>query len=273
MSGHGPSGRGTIARLTPSTDSVQTVILLHSSGMSSRQWERLGKLLARTHRVIAPDLLGSGDNPPWPDEKPFDLTLDVDVIERMVEGLPGTVHLVGHSYGGLLALTLARRVPARIRSLTVYDPVAFGVLHAANDAKGLADLDRAARNPVLTDYAHGGDDAWFEVFVDYWNGPGTWRGMSETGRASFLRVGRKVFYEVWSLTHDRTPASAYAVIQAPCLLLGGEISPASAVRVVQVLGPVLPRGEVRMIAGAGHMGPLTHGALVNEAIAAHIAAA
>jgi pimeloyl-ACP methyl ester carboxylesterase len=35
---------------------------------------------------------------------------------------------VGHSYGGLLALRLARRDPARVRSLTVYDPVAFGVL-------------------------------------------------------------------------------------------------------------------------------------------------
>jgi pimeloyl-ACP methyl ester carboxylesterase len=241
--------------------------------MSSRQWGRLSEILAPTHRVLAPDLLGSGDNPPWPDEQPFDLAQDVDAIEQLVDGLGEPVHLVGHSYGGLLALTLARRAPAKIRSLTAYDPVAFGILHAASDAVGLADLERAGRNPVFTDFARGGDDAWFEVFVDYWNGPGAWRGMTRTGRESFLRVGRKVFDEVWSLMHDRTPASAYAGIEAPALFLGGETSPKAARRVVALLGEALPRGRVRMVPGAGHMGPLTHGAVVNEAIAAHIRAA
>mgnify|MGYP000240228712 CR=1 FL=1 len=248
------------------------VVLLHSSGMSSRQWGRLGEILA-PHAVFAPDLLGSGENPLWPDDQPFDLAQDVDVIERLVSGLGEPVHVVGHSYGGLLAVTLARRIPARIRSLVAYDPVAFGVLHAANDMEGLADLARAAENPVFTDYARGGSDAWFEAFIDYWNGPGAWRGMTEAGRESFLRVGRKVFYEVWSLIHDRTPALAYAEIAAPALFIGGELSPIAARRVVMRLGNALPRGRTHFVPGAGHMGPLTHGRVVNELIAGHIAAA
>ena len=243
--------------------------------MSSRQWGRLSEALGGTHRVIAPDLLGSGGNPPWPAERVFDLSEDVDAIEALIEReAPGTrVHLVGHSYGGLLALKLARRDPTRIRSLATYDPVAFGVLHAVNDEEGLADLARADGNPVFTDFAHGGDDAWFEVFVDYWNGPGAWREMSASGRDSFLRVGRKVFFEVWSLMHDRTPASAYAGIEAPSLFIGGERSPAAARRVVAIIGSALPKGRILMIPNAGHMGPLTHAAQVNEAIVAHLKAA
>jgi len=241
--------------------------------MSSRQWGRLSEVLGRTHRVIAPDLLGSGGNPPWPHEKLFDLSEDVDAIEALVDTLGEPVHVVGHSYGGLLAMKLARRDPSRIRSLTAYDPVAFGVLHALNDAEGLADLARAGSNPVFTDFAHGGDEAWFEVFVDYWNGPGAWRGLTEAGRESFLRVGRKVFFEVWSLMHDRTPASLYAGIDAPALFLGGETSPPAARRVVALLGEAFPRGRVQMVPGAGHMGPLTHAAFVNEIIAAHIVSA
>jgi pimeloyl-ACP methyl ester carboxylesterase len=246
------------------------VLLLHSSGMSSRQWGRLTEILSPTHRVIAPDLLGSGANPLWPDDKPFDLSMDVDVIEGIVKDLGEPVHVVGHSYGGLLAVTLARRIPHRILSLVAYDPVAFGVLHDANDAEGLADLARAAENPRFTDYAHGGDDLWFEVFVDYWNGPGAWRGMTEAGRESFLRVGRKVFLEVWSLIHDRTPASAYSAIEAPALFLGGEASPVAARRVVALIAAAFPKGQSRMIEGAGHMGPLTHGRVVNELIAFHL---
>ncbi len=257
---------------TLSAASRSPVVLLHSSGMSSRQWGRLAEVLAPTYRVVAPDLLGSGDNPLWPDDQAFDLAEDVDVIERLVLGLGEPAHVVGHSYGGLLAVTLARRIPARIRSLTAYDPVAFGVLYASNDSEGLADLARAADNPVFTDYARGGSGLWFEAFVDYWNGPGAWRGMTQAGRESFLRVGRKVFYEVWSLMHDRTPASAYAGFEAPALLLGGALSPPAARRVVTILAEALPRGRARFVEGAGHMGPLTHGLVVNEAIAAHLLA-
>ncbi len=65
-----------------------------------------------------------------------------------------------------------------MRSLAVYDPVAFGVLYAADDREGLADLARAERDPVFTDPVRGGDAAWFEAFIDYWNGPGGWRGLS-----------------------------------------------------------------------------------------------
>lgn len=256
-----------------SASAVAPVVLLHSSGLSSRQWSRLAESLTSTHRVVAPDLIGSGANPPWPDDEAFDLLLDVEAIERLVDDLGGEAHIVGHSYGGLLALTLARRAHARVRSIAVYDPVAFGVLYTPPDPEGLADLARAASVPVFTDYERGGSDAWFEAFIDYWNGPGAWRGMSESGRAAFLRVGRKVFYEVWSLMHDRTPASAYAAIPAPALLLGGAASPAAARRVVEILAGALPDARLLMVPGAGHMGPLTHGPIVNDAVAAHVRAA
>ncbi len=255
------------------TSSHPPVLLLHSGGMSSRQWRKLGERLAPTHRVIAPDLLGSGEKPLWPEGEPFHFNADVDEIERVIADLGEPVHVVGHSYGGLIAVTLARRIPTRIRSLAAYDPVAFGVLHAANDTEGLRDLARAESNPVFLDEGRGGSDAWFEAFVDYWNGEGAWRAMNQASRDSFLRVGRKVFLEVISLIEDRTPASAYDGIAAPALLLTGERSPSAAHRVVALLSEALPNARVESVIGAGHMGPLTHQAIVNDLIAAHITAA
>jgi len=241
--------------------------------MSSRQWRKLAETLGARHRVVAPDFLGSGGNPAWPDQQPFEFGADLEVIEKLVEDLGEPVHLVGHSYGGLIAVQLARRAPRLIRSLSAYDPVAFGVLYEANDTEGLADLARAEKTPIFADVARGGSDEWFEVFVDYWNGPGTWRAMPAPGRESFLRVGRKVFLEVYSLMHDRTPAEAYSNIAAPALFLAGEKSPAAARRVVAILAAALPHGRAQTVSGAGHMGPITHTAAVNEAIAAHIGGA
>lgn len=250
----------------------RTVLLLHSSGMSSRQWRPLATALAATHEVLTPDFVGSGARPPWPEDRPFHFTTDVDEIEALVrERCP--VDLVGHSYGGLIALQVARRVPELVRTLSVYDPVAFGVLYGPLDdslaedaARGRRDLARAETSDVFYDDALGGREPWFEVFVDYWNGAGAWEALPEPAREAFLRVGRKVYGEVTSLTRDRTPVSAYD-IAAPTLLLRGEHSPVAARAVARIFAHALPNADLVDAHGAGHMGPITHAAEVNALVA------
>jgi pimeloyl-ACP methyl ester carboxylesterase len=247
-----------------------TVILLHSGGMSGRQWRRLADRLATSFRVVCPDFLGSGENPPWPDDQPFDFHSDVAAISELVDTFGPTAHLVGHSYGGLVALTIARQRPEAVTSLAVYDPVVFGVLYGADDQEGLADLARAAKNPVFLDDARGGSEDWLEAFIDYWNSPGAWKTLPPPMRASFLKVGRKVYGEVRSLMNDRTPASANATLGAPALLLTGETSPTAVRRITVQLASALPNAHVEVVAGAGHMGPITHANDVNALIEAHL---
>jgi len=243
------------------------VVTFHASGMSGRQWRRLAERLEPGYRVASLDFLGSGGNPPWPPDEPFDFRQDVAAAREVLNALDGPAHLVGHSYGGLVALTAARLSPERVRSLAAYDPVAFGVLYGASDAVGLSDLDRVAQNPVFHDEAQGGQAAWFEAFVDFWNGPGAWNGLPPPARAEFLKVGRKVYREVRSLMEDRTPASAYACLAMPVLLLTGERSPLAAQRVVSLLAASLPQATLETVPKAGHMGPITHAGEVDGRIA------
>jgi pimeloyl-ACP methyl ester carboxylesterase len=249
------------------------VVLLHSGGMSGRQWRRLAERLAPTYRVVTPDFLGSGENPPWPDGSAFDFHMDVAAVKELIDATGAPVHLVGHSYGGLVALTVARERPEVVRSVAVFDPVAFGVLYGADDHEGLADLARAAANPVFLDDARGGGEEWLEAFVDYWSGPGAWKALPPPMRASFQKVGRKVYGEVTSLMADRTPAPSYAQLGVPLLLLTGERSPASVRRITTLLAAAVPSSRVEVVAGAGHMGPVTHANDVNALVEAHLASA
>jgi pimeloyl-ACP methyl ester carboxylesterase len=236
--------------------------------MSARQWRKLAERLAPTHRVVAPDLLGSGDNPPWPDDAPFHFDEDSAELATVIRDLGEPVHLVGHSYGGLLALIHARTQATTVRSLAVYDPVAFGILQDEADADVIV-----ADAAELADDPHGGGAQWFERFVDWWNGAGTWAAMPDPARAAFLRVGRKVYLEVKSLLADRTAAPAYAAIGVPTLLMTGEHSPPAERRVVQRLGAAIAGARVVELAGAGHMGPITRADAVNDAIIEHITSA
>jgi pimeloyl-ACP methyl ester carboxylesterase len=174
------------------------------------------------------------------------------------------VDLVGHSYGGLLALLVARANPSQIRSLALYDPVAFGTLDPVQDEAALRSLEQV---PAVWEGSEAGRERWLQAFVDYWGGAGAWPALRNEVRDEFRRVGWAVYQGVATLVRDRTPASAYGVIEAPVLLLGGEKTPFAARRVVEHLKSSLPRARVVTVASAGHMGPLTHADVVNEAIA------
>lgn len=248
------------------------VVLLHSGGLSSRQWGRLASELAHVgYPVLKPDFLGHGANlaePPRPAHFDADVEATIDLLAQRSE----PAHLVGHSYGGLVALSLAGRRPDLVRSIALYEPVAFGVLHDPPDAEGLADLRRLSTNPIFR-ASDRGTEAWLEVFVDFWSGPGAWAALAEPTRQSFLASGRVVAEGVIALTDDRTPASAHSGITASALLIRGERSPVAARRVTAILSTALPHARLAEVDGAGHMGPLSHGREVNELIAAHIAAA
>ncbi|HMJ55688.1 MAG TPA: alpha/beta hydrolase [Polyangiaceae bacterium] len=248
----------------------EPVVLLHSGGFSARQWRKLVDVLSVTHRVSTPDLLGYGASSPWPVGAAFHPRQDLAALEALLDGLAAPAHVVGHSYGGLLALKLALSRPRAVHSLALFEPVAFGVLDEPADAEA-----RAAIGLVLGDYrpdAQGGDDVWLGKFVDWWNGPGTWNALGEEVRASFRAVGWKVFQEVLSIGADRTSRSTFATITVPTLLLGGERTPSTEKRVIEKLAAALPNATLKVFAEMGHMGPITHAAIVNGAIAAHIRA-
>ncbi|HEY0477618.1 MAG TPA: alpha/beta hydrolase [Kofleriaceae bacterium] len=238
-------------------------LLIHSGGFTSRQWRKLAQRLAPSHDVLAPDLIGYGDNP-WPPGKPFHFRQDVD---RLAGLLDRPADVVGHSYGGLLALQLALARPDLVRSLALYEPVAFGVLGDA-DADARAQLPRPGYQPD----AAGVDEAWLQGFVDWWNGPGAWAALAEPTRAAFRAVAWKVYQEVTSLSADTTDRARYATIGAPTLLLGGARTPMTEQRTLERLAEALPHARLELFPGMGHMGPITHADVVNDAIAGHLAA-
>ena len=104
-----------------------TVVLLHSSGCSGRQWDGLMTALQSRYRLHAVDLHGHGSTPAWAGGQRMRLEDDMALVQPLLTSAT-PVHLVGHSYGGALALRLAALMPERIASVAVYEPGLFRLL-------------------------------------------------------------------------------------------------------------------------------------------------
>jgi pimeloyl-ACP methyl ester carboxylesterase len=239
---------------------MTSVLLVHSGGLTSRQWRKLGELLAPRYRVLAPDLLGYGAER-WPPGKPFHFR---DDLAMLADRIDEPTHVVGHSYGGLLAVLLALERPAAVRSIAVYEPVTFGILEQPGDA--------AARDALgqLAVYQTDAPEIWLESFIDWWQGAGAWRALPRATQQAFIDVGWKVSQEVASLIDDRTSRARYATIAAPTLILAGQRTHPTELHVVHQLVHVLPHATLQVFPDMGHMGPITHAAQVNAAIVAFI---
>jgi pimeloyl-ACP methyl ester carboxylesterase len=240
------------------------VLLVHSSGLSGRQWSRLVPALAqRGARVVVPDLTGHGKSAPWPPAAPFSFRVDVAQVTDVL-GRLGSAHVVAHSYGGLVALHAALTAPGAVSSLALFDPVLFGSLDRDRDGDVRAQLlalDLLSWNGAAANEAD--RERWLATFVDFWNGHGAWAALREEAREEFRRVAWVVREGVRSMFEDPTPMRAFGAIASPVLLLTGERSPPPARRLIERLREVIPSARVVTVAGAGHLGPVTHPALVN----------
>jgi pimeloyl-ACP methyl ester carboxylesterase len=120
------------------------LVLLHGSVTNAALSWRAQAPLADQFELVLPNRPGFPPNPPV---ERVDFDADAVWLERIIR--PGD-HLVGHSYGGVVALVAAPSLP--LSSLTVIEPPAFGV--ARGDPAVEHWLDVASRFPRDSVRAH-----------------------------------------------------------------------------------------------------------------------
>jgi len=240
-------------------------LLIHCALASAAAWGALAEHLAGDLAMQAFDLPGHGRSGEWLGKG------DYHAISTAIAGTfcSPPRHVIGHSLGATIALRLAQERPELVRSLVLIEPVLFA---AARGAAGF-DEEETAMRPFVEAMERGDHEAAARAFTRRWGGGLPWEALPVAQREYMIaRIGlipatRAVLYEdaAGLLAPGRLEA-----MECPVLLLEGERSPPVIGEIGAALEARIPRLCRRIIAGAGHMLPITHAAEVAREIRAFI---
>lgn len=239
----------------------EVMIALHCSASNGRQWDAYEPLLPPGMRLVAPELMGYAKDERWTSGTPVHLEEEARRLAPLLSTADG-VHLVGHSYGGAVALQMALRWPERVKTLTLFEPVRFALLLADRQHEEIGRAILGIGRRIGSHALSGRLDEAAALFVDYWSGPGTWEATPQSRRRAIAERMHKVRAEFEALFADRVPASSYRGLTMPVRLITGTRSPLPARAVTNLIAGQCAQAQVIALDGIGHMGAVAHPAKV-----------
>lgn len=219
------------------------VVLVHGSVLGAARTWRAQHALGARWRLVMPNRPGFGDSPA---AARGDFETEAPLVAALLDG---GAHLVGHSYGAVIALCAAALDPAAVRSLTVSEPGCMGV------AAGVPAVDHQLENGRLL-YAQAGSLSPRDFLLVFRGGAGVTRETPPQLEGELLAGARLLMAERPPWEAD-PPWEELALAPFPKLVLSGghsEVFEAVCDATAQRLG-----AQRATLAGRGHTIPAAPG--------------
>jgi len=263
----GDAADGPYARLGPPDAPVKLyyeergkgspLLLIHGFGASTYTWRFVAPELAKTHWVIAVDLKGFGQS-----DKPFDERYSIfdqaELLAQLIEEKDlRNLTLVGHSFGGGVALLLAlqanKRLDGRITRLVLLDsiaypqhiPVFFRLLDVPLVSQlGVRMVPPSVQTRVALEIAYFDDSKIDPAEIEAYAAPLK----TAAGKHAIIHSARQI------LPEDIAELSeSYKTIELPTLILWCDHDRIVPLEVGLRLRRTLPNSTLRLVEDCGHM--------------------
>ena len=240
-------------------------LMIHCSLAETGIWRAMGQCLSGELTVTAFDLPGHGRSAQW-DARGEMGAVCSDIAADFAQE-HGPLDVIGHSFGGVVALRLAARRPDLVRSLVMIEPVFFAAgLRTRPDAcrehlAEFASFNAAMAANDLTAAARG--------FIGDWGGGRAWDSFSDTAQARITAQMPLIAAASPTLYDDAGGLLEPGVLEAidiPALLLEGSETRRIIPAINAALADRLPRARRSVIKGAGHMSVATHACEVSAEV-------
>lgn len=241
----------------------RTVVLLHGGNYWAAAWEgTIDALRDAGFRVVAMDQIGYGRSSK--PVLPYSLDLHAANIARLLDHLEvERAAVVGHSYGGMKASRFAFSYPQRTTHVALVNAIGLSDNRAGrgwSEPTPEATRSFAAARSTIRGHVATWDDAWLDyIRIHYgWGLSGEWPRLAQ------VRALNSLVIRMETVVHD------WPRIEAPALVIGGEIDGPRFPELARNAAAAFPRGEVVLFPGVGHNPHWEAPELLNPALVAFL---
>ncbi len=239
-------GPGAVLHYQESGDG-SPILLIHGTG--GRAWFDSPGRLAASHRVIEYDRRGFGASSAL--TVPGYLERQVADAASLIEALGlSRLTVVGHSWGGIVALGLAARRPELVSRLALMEPP----FHAKRNPTA-AFLATFLKIQALRRFSgpESAAGAFLRFAMGRTDGVRSYDLIPEEARAELLRNAKGTMIELDAGTGEELTDDSIRGIKQPVLILKAACSQPIFRKVTDRLAALLPQAQVRVLPAAGHM--------------------
>jgi len=244
-------------RTTPGEAPV--AVLLHATVTDSKQLLPLAGHLADRYRVVLIDRRGTAASP-MADPAPVPVVRHVADVIAVLDGLGiDRAVVVGHSFGGVIALSVAAEHGDRVAGVVVWEPP-----YLALADPGLRAAMAAMADDVAAAFASGGPEGAARAFQDGLGGPGTWERLRPRQREAIALQGGSALADV---AMPGLTADGLARITAPTIIATGGGADAFYTLIADALAGLIGTAATRVeLPGLSHMAPITNAAAIADLV-------
>lgn len=234
------------------------VLFIPGSYSTAGAWRQVQRGLAPGRRLITTSLCGYGSTSDSRTGADFDMGHEVRVVEALARHIDAPVHLVGHSFGGTVALAAALSARVDVASLALFEANPMALIRSQGDGEVYQETLRMSRGFEAA-VAAGEPDAPGRI-IDFWGGAGVYAAMPEPVRA-YCRQTCAVNVLDWhtDFGFDVVPDDL-AALRIPVLLVRGGLANVAMAQMTDVMAEHLPDVRPVVVEGAGHFLITTHAA-------------
>lgn len=241
-----------------------TIVFVPGSCSTAAAWRPIISLLDRRFRCVTTSLLGYGGTEERRTGVRTDIGCEAEIVETVVRQAGCPVHLVGHSFGGLTALSVALRREVPLSSLTMIDTPLPQLLQRMGEHQ-----HHRAFRVMMDGYFrafHAGDKSAIASMIDFYAGEGTFAAWPQRVRDYAIETTPVNILD-WATAFSFHPTpDSLANIEVPTLILYGGRSHPAVQRGNELLGECMKNASVRTIRNASHFLISTHPKEVARAI-------
>jgi pimeloyl-ACP methyl ester carboxylesterase len=247
--------------------SGEKVILVHSSVAGAKQWRNLMETLSNDFHVIAINLFGYGDTRAWENDGMQRLEDQALLVAPFLPDGDDRISMVGHSFGGSVAMKAAAMFKTKVRRLVLIEPNPFYLL----EKFGRLDAYREAvtlRDAIKSNGQAGRWEVAAELFANYWTGGGSWNSMPDDRKSKFARALMPNFHEWDAVMNEQTSLAEWERdLPKDTTVVSANDTVRSISEIVELMKNV-SEWRFEQIERGGHMAAMTKPDLINPIVKA-----